>query len=67
MPLQHTFTVIPYFIFQLTLRAKDSEVKIGWIAALQSQLTNGGKYIIVESNSYHYGWAVIPAPIKYIY
>lgn len=49
------------------MRAKGSEAGVDWIAAFQIQLTNGGKDIIVQSNSYQHRQAVTPAPIKYIY
>lgn len=47
-----------------SMRVQESEVEREWIAAFQSQLTNGRKHIIVQSNSYHCGWAVTPAPVK---
>lgn len=49
------------------MRAKESEAGIDWIAAFQIQLTNGGKDIIVQSNSYQHRQAVTPALIKHIY
>lgn len=54
-------------IFNIIMRAKESEAGIDWIAAFQIQLTNGGKDIIVQSNSYQHRQAVTPALIKHIY